>query len=92
MTTAERDLLLDRLDSFEQTLNGLGERLAIAQLEPWLTKRQLADHLGVSARWIEDRVGEGLPHRALAGGHKFRLSQVEPWMTKHGYLSEEGER
>jgi hypothetical protein len=88
VTVAERELVLDRLDAIERRIDGLGQHLAAAQLEPWLTKRKLAEILAVSPRWVDDRVAEGMPHRALAGANKFRLSAVEPWLTAHGYLEE----
>src|ERR1700722_19204210 len=37
--------------------------------EPWVTKRQLADHLSVTPRWIELQQLHGLP-RWSTGGHE----------------------
>jgi hypothetical protein len=31
--------------------------------EPWLSKKQLAAHLGYSTRWVELRVKDGMPHQ-----------------------------
>lgn len=90
MTVAERELVLDRLEAIERQLAGLGERLAVAQLEPWLTKRQLADHLAVSTRWLDARVAEGMPHRPIAGANKFQLTAAESWLIRHGYIEESG--
>ena len=51
--------------------------------EPWLTKRQIADHLGVSVSWIERRMRIGLPHhrdpvkRCVV---RFRASEIDAWM------------
>lgn len=50
--------------------------LAVEQL---LTKRQLAEHLGRSTRWIELRVREGLPSEPPTNRfprRRFRLSEV----------------
>jgi predicted DNA-binding transcriptional regulator AlpA len=86
LPSPERELLLDRLTTIERQLAALLDQSGVAALEPWLTKRQLASHLGVSPRWLDDRVAEGLPKRFLAGSNKFRLSEVEPWLQRHGYL------
>ncbi len=55
--------------------------LAVEQL---LTKRQLAEHLGRSTRWIELRVREGLPSEPPTNRfprRRFRLSEVEAWLA-----------
>lgn len=48
--------------------------------EPWLSKRQIADYLGRSTRWVELRVREGLPSKMIGGRRGFRLSEVEAWI------------
>jgi predicted DNA-binding transcriptional regulator AlpA len=50
--------------------------------EPWVTKTQLAAHLGVSERWIELRYRDGLPHHKDGPSRlvRFRLSEVDAWM------------
>ena len=80
--------LVDRLDRIEHVLGRLVDDPRVTQLEPWLSKRELAVALGVSAKWVQERVREGLPHRTIAGGHKMRLSAVEPWLRDRGYLEE----
>jgi hypothetical protein len=50
------------------------------QVEPWVTKRQLAVHLGFSTRWVELRLREGMPSRLMGGCRRFRLSEVEDWV------------
>jgi hypothetical protein len=47
--------------------------------EPWLSKRQIADHFGRSTRWVELRVRKGLPSKMIGGRRSFRLSEVEAW-------------
>ena len=50
-----------------------------------LTKRQLANHLGRSERWIELRVREGLPSLEPTGRdprRRFVLDEVEAWLAK----------
>lgn len=81
-------IALDRLDRIEHALAGVIARAEGAQLEPWLTKRQVAEHLGVSPRWLDARIAEGLPRRELAGASKLRVSDVERWLAKQGYLEE----
>lgn len=49
--------------------------------EPWLSKRQIADHFGRSTRWVELRVSEGLPSKMIGGRRGFRLSEVETWIA-----------
>jgi predicted DNA-binding transcriptional regulator AlpA len=48
--------------------------------EPWLSKRQIADYLGRSTRWVELRVREGLPSKMIGGRRGFKLSEVEAWI------------
>lgn len=50
--------------------------------EPWMTKRQLANHLSMSVRWIEMRVREGMPMVHFGNRARFRASQVENWISK----------
>ena len=55
--------------------------LAVEQL---VTKRQLAEHLGRSTRWVELRVREGMPSEAPTNRfprRRFRLSEVEAWLA-----------
>lgn len=50
--------------------------------EPWLNKRQLAAHLGFSTRWVELRVGEGMPSKLWGNRRRFRVSEVESWLER----------
>lgn len=50
--------------------------------EPWVSKQQVAAHLGYSTRWIELRMHEGLPSRKMGGRRKFQLSAVEAWLEE----------
>lgn len=49
--------------------------------EPELSKRQLANRLGFSTRWVELMVrDEGLPtHRLRGNQRRFLLSEVDAW-------------
>ena len=52
--------------------------------EHLVTKRQLAEHLGRSTRWVELRVREGMPSEAPTTRYpqrRFRLSEVEAWLA-----------
>jgi phage terminase Nu1 subunit (DNA packaging protein) len=52
--------------------------------EQLVTKRQLAEHLGRSTRWVELRVREGMPSEPPTTRfphRRFRLSEVEAWLA-----------
>jgi hypothetical protein len=49
--------------------------------EPWVTKKQLAEHLGYSVRWVELRVKRGMPRAPFPGPMRFKISQVEAWLA-----------
>lgn len=53
--------------------------------EPWVDKRAVARHLGVSTRWVEIKMHEGLPYERLPGSTRprYRLSQVDAWVEGH---------
>jgi hypothetical protein len=51
--------------------------------EPWVTKQQLADHLGVTRRWIETQQPLDLPHLHTGGMNRYRISDVESWLHEH---------
>ena len=60
---------------------------AVAHLHPaeaTLTKKQLAQHLGRSERWVELRTKEGMPSlppsRRFAS-RRFILAEVQSWLT-----------
>jgi hypothetical protein len=64
---------------------------AVSYLEPWLSKRDLAAHLGCSVSWVEKRQAQGMPHTVIAGRCKYRASVVEPWLEARGHLEHRGE-
>lgn len=55
--------------------------VGIAQ-EPWLTKQELARHLGFSLRWVELRVREGMPCERFGSRLRFQRTDVEKWLKK----------
>jgi hypothetical protein len=48
--------------------------------EPWVTKRELAEHLHVAIRWIEGQHHHGLPYARRGGVLRYRISEVERWL------------
>ena len=56
------------------------------EFEPWISKRQLAQHWGCSTRTIERLVREGLPSRppeqSANGRRMFHLSRCERWLEQ----------
>ncbi len=50
--------------------------------EPEVSKRQLADRLGYTTRWVELRVREGMPSRMVGAQRRFRASDVEHWLKE----------
>lgn len=48
--------------------------------EPWLSKQQIATHLGFSTRWVELRVKDGLPCMRMGGRLRFQASACESWL------------
>jgi hypothetical protein len=54
--------------------SGLGER--------WLTKRELADYLRVTPRFIELQQHVGLPVLRIGAVNRYRISEVEAWLRE----------
>ncbi len=50
--------------------------------EPWVTKKQLANHLGYSVRWVELQVTKGMPCAPFPGPMRFKISQAEGWLAQ----------
>jgi phage terminase Nu1 subunit (DNA packaging protein) len=49
-----------------------------------LTKKELAEHIGRSDRWIEQQQHKGLPvaERNTQGWNLYKLADVEAWMRQ----------
>ncbi|HUB35425.1 MAG TPA: hypothetical protein VL972_01250, partial [Solirubrobacteraceae bacterium] len=45
--------------------------------ESWVTKRELADHLSATPRWIEFQQPLGLPRLSTGDMSRYRISEVE---------------
>ena len=51
--------------------------------EPYLTKRQVAERLGFSVRWLEQQVSQaGLPAHMIGGQRRFLWSEVRDWIER----------
>jgi hypothetical protein len=50
--------------------------------EPELSKRQLAQCLGFSTRWVELRARDGMPSRIQGNQRRFLLSDCEAWLAR----------
>jgi hypothetical protein len=87
---SEAALLLeiaDRLGRIEDRLERLtSDDSNVTSL--WLDKRACARELGMSVRWLEDRMADGLPHRVISGKPQFRLAAVESWLRSRALLRE----
>ena len=51
--------------------------------ERFITKSELASHLGFSTRWINQQLAEGLPHYKIGGRIRFQLSTATAWLVNH---------
>jgi hypothetical protein len=54
-----------------------------------LDKKQLASHLGVSTRWVELRMAEGLPSLPRASAQekaRFDVAAVERWVANRPHV------
>ena len=56
-------------------------RLSTAS-ERRLTTAELADHLGMSTRWIRYRLGEGMPCLRYGRTLRFIASDVDAWLNE----------
>jgi hypothetical protein len=52
--------------------------------EPWVSKKVLARHLGISTRWVELRQREGLPSQLVGRCRRYRITEVEAWLREVG--------
>lgn len=60
-------------------------RAPAAADEPWVSKRKVAEHFGVSTRTIERWMDRGLPHDRPYGdrGHvRFKLGLCDDWAQR----------
>jgi hypothetical protein len=62
--------------------------MTVAQLEQYRDIHWLADYLGMSVRWLEYRMKEGMPHHKIGSRTKVRVSECEDWLRKEGWIKE----
>lgn len=60
--------------------------MSVTTLEPWISIDDVASFFGISRRWLEYRLEDGLPSAKIAGKRRFRASEVEDWLSKEGFL------
>jgi phage terminase Nu1 subunit (DNA packaging protein) len=48
--------------------------------ERFITKAELARHLGLSVRWVERQLSRGLPHHRVGGSVRFQLTSALQWL------------
>ena len=53
----------------------------VSQMERYCSKREIADHYGLSLRTIERWQFDGCPSRLIGGVRRFRVSEVEQWLA-----------
>lgn len=57
------------------------------QWEPYLAKRDIAQRLGFSVRWLEQQVSTGgLPAHMIGGQRRFLWSEVVEWVQHRDEL------
>jgi excisionase family DNA binding protein len=61
--------------------SGAGRNPLPATDARWMTKRELAEHLRVSTRWIEKKQKhDGLRSYLVGGVRRYRLDEIEAWI------------
>jgi hypothetical protein len=51
---------------------------------PWVSRRQLADHLGFSPRWVSEQVANGAPCERIGGSLRFQIPAFTEWVIRRG--------
>lgn len=62
----------------------------IAGHERWISLNDYADYLGMTKRWVEARVAEGMPTRLTGGRRRVRISAADEWLLRNGHMEEDG--
>ena len=63
-------------------MTGRMDGLVVPAHEPWVTKRQIAEHFHVTTRWIESQQRLGLPHMHMLGINRYHVTEVEAWLRE----------
>jgi len=77
-------------DRAPRQASSTSESEAEGSSERWITKRQLAGHLGATVRWIEYQQRLGLPYLRMGGMNRYRVSEVEAWLRDRHATAERG--
>jgi alkylhydroperoxidase family enzyme len=49
----------------------------------WVTKRELARHLKMTTRWIEQQQSLGMPFLPCGRSNRYNIPEVEAWLREH---------
>jgi len=62
----------------------LSAERAKRQPEPWKSKREIAEHLGVTIRTVQRYMVAGMPYHKVfeRGPARFKVSEVDSWMRE----------
>ena len=52
--------------------------------EPWVSTREIAEHVGVTEQTIHALILDGMPHVTLRARKRFRKSEVDAWLRDKG--------
>jgi hypothetical protein len=55
--------------------------------EPRVSKQRFADQVGMSVRWVEQKIAAGMPCEYVDGRPRLRVSEGEDWLRSNGHLS-----
>jgi phage terminase Nu1 subunit (DNA packaging protein) len=56
----------------------------VVPLEPWVDKKTIANHFGVSWQTVDRWRQRGCPHKRIGNAVRFRLTAVDAWFQKEG--------
>ena len=65
-----------------EQVNDSAAKKAVRLFENWITKKQLAQMLGVSVSLVSRLMTEGLPYLKVSRAVRYRLSDVEAWLQR----------
>ncbi len=63
---------------FSDNVSASGDRI----FDNWITKKDLAGHLGMSVSFVNKYMKEGLPFRRRGRSVRFRVIEVEEWLQR----------
>lgn len=54
-----------------------------------VSKQTFADLLGMSVRWVEQKIAAGMPCEYVDGRPRLRVTEAERWLRENGHLAAE---